>query len=857
MELLERQAELVQLDQALADALSGRGRVVLVTGEAGIGKTTLVEHFVEKRPADLRLWWGGCEPLHVPRPYGPIHDIAAAVPELEAPLAQAADLAGLQRAFLSALERPTLVAIEDLHWADEATLALLRGIAPALAGRPVLLILTIRDDEQSIAPLLRSLLNVIDQAPTTSRIPLAPLTEQAVRTLAGADTTDTAALYTRTGGNPFFVTEALATPEGALPPSVRDAVLARANRLTRPARATLEAAAVIGPRVERWLLSSVSDANVPALQECQEAGLLLDQGEGLVFRHELARQAILESIPLTRTLNLHRQALTALSAQPESSEDWSRLAHHAVGAGDGDAIWRYAQEAGRQAAWARAHGAAVTWFEQALAQASGRPEPEAATLLDAYGQECDTVDRRVDAIAARERAAALWSTAGDQARLGNTLAQLAVLFQLVGRMPDAIAANSRALAALETLAPNEALISAYNTQAWLFLGSGAAEAGSEVAQRAIALAEQMGSATDLPRLTEVAGLCELNRDYARGIALLERSLKLALAHDLMTRAGNTYANLGSIYVDFHDFHKAAALQTEGMDFARKFELGSVYAFMEGWQAVLQVHRGEWSAAETSIESALRRPPPSPARGTALLALGRLRTRRGQPDAFQALDESLEILQRQGFRQREGLIRAARAEAAWEAGDHARLFVEVEAGLELALRHQQPWYVGELAYWAWRAGRVIALPAWTAQPYALQIAGAWREAATAWHDLGCPFEEARARADGDPEARLAALEIFESLGALPAFQAVRRTLPMTEDLGAGPEAIRAMADLTPRQAEVLSLVAAGLTNAEIASRLRLSVKTVDHHVAAILARLDVRNREEAVQRLRAAPPPRSS
>ncbi|HRF48723.1 MAG TPA: LuxR C-terminal-related transcriptional regulator [Anaerolineales bacterium] len=848
--LLERQVALETLEAALVASRDGHGRVVLVCGEAGIGKTALVEHFVARLAHGARVLWGACEPFLSPRPFGPIHDFAAVAPTLERVLEDAHDGAAIQNALLAELATPTIVVIEDLHWADEATIQLLRQVSPELARCPALIILTARDDALNPQSALAPLIDWLADPNQVVRIGLAPLSATAVGDLLVGRArveraVDAVALHRQTGGNPFFVTEVLAARDAQIPATIREAVLARAAQLSLGGRLMLQAAAVVGSRIELELLAAMIGPVEREVAEARASGMLVPLDEAIGFRHELARQAVLEAIPAPRVAQLHRSALSWLSALPEARQDVTRLAHHAMGADDPDSIWRSAPRAGRQAAWARAHQSAVAWFERALTHAAGRPDAEVAALLDDFAQECDTVDRRPEGIAARERAATLWQACGEPGRLGQTLAQQAALLQLVGRMPDALAANTRALAALEPLGPTEALISAYNTQAWLHLGNDSSEAGAEIAHRAIALAESLGLAGDLPRLTEVAGLCELYRHPEHAMALLERSLALSLGREQMTRAGNVYANLGSIAIDFHDFARATQLQAEGMALARQHELGSVYAFMEGWQAVLQVHKGDWRSAEQWLQSSLERPAPSPGRGAALLALGRLRTRRGADDPDGPLAESLTILQRQGFRQREGLVRAARAEAAYAAGNVDRVRAEVEAGWPLALRYPQPWYVGELGYWAWRIGHALTLPAWVARPYALQISGAWREAAALWEAMGCPFERARALAEGDHSARQLALTLFEALGAAPAATALSAGLgqadrPMSTQIPG----------LTARQSVVLGLLTDGLTNAEIASRLGLSTRTVDHHVAAILARLDVPNREEAARIARA-------
>jgi DNA-binding CsgD family transcriptional regulator len=194
------------------------------------------------------------------------------------------------------------------------------------------------------------------------------------------------------------------------------------------------------------------------------------------------------------------------------------------------------------------------------------------------------------------------------------------------------------------------------------------------------------------------------------------------------------------------------------------------------------------------------------------------------------------------------VRAARAEAAWLAGDGARAVTEARAAWDLAVRHRHAWHTGELAFWRRRAGDRVRLPAWTARPFALQIGGDWRRAAAAWERLGCPYEAARARAEGDLAARLAAVEALDRLGARPDLERLRQRL-RAEGVRHVPRGPRPRTrghpfGLTAREAEILTLLAQRLTNSRIGARLSISPKTVDHHVSAILGKLGVASRAEA-------------
>ena len=175
--------------------------------------------------------------------------------------------------------------------------------------------------------------------------------------------------------------------------------------------------------------------------------------------------------------------------------------------------------------------------------------------------------------------------------------------------------------------------------------------------------------------------------------------------------------------------------------------------------------------------------------------------------------------------------------------------EARSNLEMAKGDNDRWLQAEFAFWLWRAGATPTIEQEIAEPYALQIVGDWRAAADRWQELGCPYEAATALGEGDEEAQLEALAIFEKLGASPAAERLRQKLRTTGvrgiPRGPRPSTRDNPAGLTARQMKVLSLLSDGCTNTEIAERLFISNKTVDHHVSAILAKLDAQNRAEAV------------
>jgi DNA-binding CsgD family transcriptional regulator len=234
---------------------------------------------------------------------------------------------------------------------------------------------------------------------------------------------------------------------------------------------------------------------------------------------------------------------------------------------------------------------------------------------------------------------------------------------------------------------------------------------------------------------------------------------------------------------------------------------------------------------------------------ALAVLGWVQVRRGNASSIPILDEAYALALGTGEIQRIAPVAAARAEAAWLSGNQQQCLLEARAGYELALTYPDPWKLGELSIWMWRAGGLTSAPTSIAEPFERQIAGDWQRAAELWAQIGCPYEQALALATGDAEAKRHALAIFERLGAQPAAAMVRRWLRQ-EGIAGIPRGPRPStrtnpAGLTSRQLEVLELIGEGLSNAEIASRLFTSPKTIEHHVSAVLAKLGVHSRAQAI------------
>ena len=857
--LLERDTFLHTLDDLLGQVQAGSGRVALVSGEAGIGKTSLVECFLERRQAEMRVLFGACEALFTPRALGPLYDIASQtpapiLPHLESTVNRAALFATVL-ADLTQASLPTVLVIEDIHWADEATLDLIKFLGRRIHHTSTLLILTYRDDELSKDHPLRFVLGDLP-ARDVARLWLPPLSEGAVATLAQQANRPPQQLHAVTGGNPFFLTEVLAsdalgTDSPRVPTSVSDAVLAQIARCSHEAQHLLEVVAVVPTKVAWHIVEAVGGTSSAGLEECLAAGLLQVEGGMVGYRHELARQAAENALAPTRRRTLHAQILGALLEPGAPQTSLARLAHHAAKAEDRTLVLRFAPEAARQAAAQGAHREAAAHLVRAL-QYADRLEPEQqAGLLDDLSHEYYLTGHIEEATRPCEAALAIWRTLGHQEQIGHTLRRLSRLTWLLGRVAEAERLGMAAIEMLETLPPGRELAMAYGSLSHLHMLQSDTAQTAFWGGRAIELAERLHDAETLSYALNNVGSAQLDDGDDQGWALLERSLQLALEHGYEEHVARAYSNIIGNMVARHDYARATDYLQNGLAYCTDHDLGAWGHCLRVQRAVTCLDQGDWVGAAEDATAILTT---SWANGTnripALLVLGRVRARRGDPGAEAVLDEARELALATGVLERVVSVCEARAEWRWLQGDRDRCMAEAERGLQRALTQTYPWYVGELAIWLWRGGELSELPEAISHPFALHMAGDWRGAADCWEQLGCPYEQALSLLDGDEPAQLRALALFERLGAAPAAERARRQLRAAgvRGLPRGPRVATQEnpKGLTTRQLEILLLLAEGLHNAEIADRLSTTPKTAAHHVSAILAKLNARSRGDAVR-----------
>ena len=848
--LLEREQVLATLEAAFERAAVGRGELVLVGGEAGVGKTALLRAFCEGRRADARVFSGACDPLFTPRPLGPFVEIAE---QIGSPFADAVADGGpheVARTLVAecAASR-AIVVIEDLHWADEASLDVLRLLVRRVEETPALVVATYRDDELDQAHPLRIVLGQLGSSRALRRVTVEPLSPEGVSTLAAPFGVDGAELYRKTGGNPFFVTEALEASTEEIPQTVRDAVLARLSRLGAAERALVEAAAVPRPHAELWLLEALVGGALEPLERCLASGVLFATANRVGFRHELARLAVEDSLPPDQLRVLHRAALAALASAP--TPDLDRLAHHADGAGDGEAVLRYAPPAAERAAARGAHREAAAHYARALRFAELLAPLELASLALRRSTECYVTDQQDEAIAEAQRAIECYRAIGDRRREGKAFCWLSNILWCPGKTAEAAEAAHAAVALLEQLPPTRDLAVAYGHVATVRMDADDREGTLSWASRALELARELGDDAIVCHELDTIGTIEFLNGRTEGRKQLEGSLRIGRELESDELVGRAFMHLAKASVRQRMHAYASRYIDDGLAyFAERGQL-LWRLYLLAYRSQIELEQGRWDDAARTADLILReRWISTLPRTIALTVLALVRARRGDPGHRPLLDAARELAEGRGEPQRIAPVAAARAEVAWIEGRPELVAEETDAAFALAVERRSPWFVGELATWRRRAGAHAETDVAVAAPYAALAAGDHARAAELWDELGCPYDAALARADASDEASLRlAHERLLALGATPVAAIVARRLRArgVRSVPRGPrEATRANAALlTKRELEVLVLIADGLKNAEVADRLVVSTRTVDHHVAAAFRKLDVHTRGQAV------------
>jgi DNA-binding NarL/FixJ family response regulator len=902
--LVGRAAELERLRAFARAAAGGAGRLVLLSGEAGAGKTSLAEAAL----ADLAL--RRIQAPASPLAAAPFAPLAAAFGELGIAWPSAPDAAALSasvcRLLCAAAETvPIALVLDDLQWGDHATLELLPLLAERSREASLLVLAIYSADGLARAHPMRIVRDALRRSRRLDEVELGPLDEEGVRELAerGVGRAVEPALAKRllaaSGGVPFFVEALAAAPAGlraaeglAIPQALRDAVLARFDRLSAAGRAAADAGAVLGTEFDLSAAAALVDGDA-GVGELLESGLARERPAGrAAFTPALVREALYEAIAWTRRRALHRAAAQILEAAGRQLE---QAAEHWRAAGEPACAQRAWLSAARRSRELHAHRDAAEQLQRALdLWQPGQDEPGRLTALDQLGDSAQLAGQNSQAFKVWHEIA---ECAGPEARMhrARALRRIANLHELNCDWERLIAVRMHAQRAFaDAGAPGEAVLEAITTAGRLRQSSRHA-AALEVLAGADESARAAGRRDLQVRINALRASLQVRLGDSTRITAIEEALSEAIEMDLPALAGEIYQRLGDALERRSDFAQATQVNLAGIAFCEARSAPGVGACLTCMSWIL-VRSGAWDQAMSASRRLVEMPAPF-ARGAGISFVGLVHVLRGEARKAEGpLLEAIAVARRidhsvmavnttwglalhaalnanagaaaQHCRAILSLVRDSDERHAcipslrWSAGllrsvgDAEGLAACVEALGESAVRFASPEPLSALAHamgeLAWQHGDLA------------RAAEQFEHAVTLLADAQLPRERveselraAAARAAlGARDAAVAharsAAKGAERLGARPLAEAAAQQL---RDLGEalagalGPRGSRRAerGGLTARQLEVLAAISTGLTDKEVARRLALSPRTVESHVATALAVLDARSRAEAVRK----------
>ena len=886
--LLERSGDLRLLTDAYDAACEGSGATVVVCGSAGMGKTSLVQAFLQhlsERALDPgapepTTFVGGCDDLIAPRSFGPFRDMARTTGLLDDELIRNPNREDLLAGLFDVIDRPTrpaVMVVEDAHWADDASIDVLRYLARRVVSMHALLIVTLRDREVDGSHPVRNLL----AGPTSTapiRLDLRPLSVDAVGelvrempVLAGEPTLDAQALHEISGGNPFLVDQLLSAQPGDATRSARETLVARAERLTPDGRGVLQVLSVLPEGADPTVARMLFGDRPGALHEAEGSGLLASSADRIRFRHELGRTAVVESMSFGERMAATNQVLDALI---DTGADPALLVHLARSAGDGRRATRFALEILDSGLAPTNHRETWKLTRIALETTVGLPVERIAGLHLAAARAGRLTNNHAEAVRHAEKAVDLLTEhggggggggGGDNGGLDGPLASawltVAMIRSATGDHHRSGAALRRARALLEGGPVTEEWVRCNTLMASATFIAGNLDESIRLATESIDLADTNGWTQELVYALGVRGVARGGpiegsdrMGVTDGLPDLERAIRLGAMHGPPDRHAANLHNLSVLHLRNAETRRADELAVEAERYSREHGLDNLLFHSQVQRANVMIQQGRTEEAEALLNDSIERASdPGAIKASADAALARIWARRGDPMAADLVERAWSEAAGTGEIQKMAVAGVARLEYLWLQGDDepVRRFAQHLAGLgEQHGHHRLRADALRTLQRLGETGPAVAPFDGCPRPLAAALAGDHRLAAELWEEAGQPYEQALELVEStDTSMAFEGLRLLDRAGASRAADLVRQRLRV-RGLQGVPRGPRRSSDgavpvLTDRQADVLRLIAQGLTNAQIADELFVARRTVDNHVSAILSRLGVEGRHEAV------------
>lgn len=873
--LIERGESLQTLRQLAVDAGTGSGAIALLFGEAGIGKTTLLQAFRSQNQNEYCFLWGGCDALLTPRILGPVHDMSADLgDEIKAILHSDASTTRLLPKLvdrLAAIDQPVVMIFEDAHWADNATLDLLKCLGRRISALNVLLIISYRHDETDPTHSLTNLIGEFPQGNTT-RVELSAISAEGTALMAKRAGREIKNLHAVTAGNPFFVTELLAN-EGwdneQVPASIQDAIGSRVNRLTPSEQKFLETISVIPHGIDEPLVQALFPDNGDALLlSCEKKALLRSDSNGKIrFRHELARLGTKARTSCLEQRLAHRKITDILVANANTNQ-YEQITYHAYAARLNQTVLEYAPKAAKIASQSGAHNEAAAHLGTALEFVADATTELAATLYESWSYEAGLVHVDDEVINARHKALDLWKKLDRPDKTGENLRWLSRLHWYQGHSNEANKYANEAIDVLEKTNASAQKAMAYSMKSQFYMLNDRMEEALIWGQKALETEATCNNPEVRCHALNNIGTAKVFHDDVSGLDQLNTSLEVALEHDLHEHAARVYTNLSDYAVGSRNFDLAEKTISDGIVFDSSHDLDSWTHYLIGLLAQLRMKQGRLEEAETISLGVLKLDKLTLLmKLPAVLVLARTQSRLGRPDATDFLNKALNDSTSTAEAQYILPARMANIEAAWINNQHDAAQLQIEEVLLSDITPVGSWRDAELALWMYRYGiksrtfNPVDLP----KPYQLEINGQHNAAAVEWQSLRSPYPAALALLN-TPETALSAETIAEATqllescyaaGTLKKAAHVAQKAGLTESQRPQRRGPRRTSrqhplGLTKKEQEILPWIIEGLSNKEISGRFSRSERTIENHIASIFKKLNVHSRMEALLRVKSEP-----
>lgn len=855
IELIERTPHLTALHDKYKDMAAGEGHCIMLSGEAGIGKTALVRAFCQEHRHHAKVYLGTCDALFTPRPLAPLYDIVGQIWADDWKKDGPEDRTTLFTDFFHRFDQqpgPSLLVFEDIHWADEATVDFIKFLARRISRLRCLFILTWRDEEVNPGHPLKQLLGQLPPHSFT-RIQLPPLSKAAVENLAKTRGYRGEDVYGISGGNPFYVNEILASYSPGIPDNIKDSILSVFNRLDNNTRQVCELLSVMPTGLETDYLGELEPQYATDLAGCLETKIILLKDNRLFFKHELYRRTIEYALSPFIRIKLHRTILTTFRGRFETNGEIERIIHHAKNANDHATVVHYAPIAARQAATLGAHTEATKLYFSAIEYYQGKDPDMLVSLYEPFAYECYLTNRMKEAIIYQQKVARIWQEKGNPEKVGDSLWFLSRLWWFDGNRRQAERFAQEAIDVLVDQPPSRPKAMAFSNMSQLKMLSDQTVECIHWGQKAIGIANELGDEEILTHAYNNVGSVQMRVPAYRqkGLDLLKRSLDIALRRHLHEHAARAYTNMASNAILLKDYALATTTLNEGIHYCEELELDSWRTYMLSWKARLLLDTGHWTGAATIAEQLIRsETQASIVKILALVVIGTIRMRNNEADALPLLLEARTKAFEAMELQRVLAALTALLEYEWITGQPILEKAAIEYVIGLISQGGTLRESSEFDFWLWKVrGEQIPMHEVHARYRADHPAMAM-DAAAGWERLGCPYEQALFLFEGDDDAKRQAIGIVHRLGATAVYEKMKLEM-RSEGIRSIPRGSRKTtrdnpAQLTERELGVLELLKEGLQNKEIGSRLFISAKTVDHHISAILSKLDVDTRTKAVR-----------